>query len=315
MDVLIATHARPDYLEETLSQVVAKGSSQGVSQVVVVENGGVFGARTICRKIDSPIPINYHFYPDANKSASLNYGLRFCSDGLVFMTDDDVVISGSLFAEYQRAASGFSSKAFFAGPTYPIYDQEPDPWIVSVLPCSARGWSLETGHFGPDDVSMGFNWSAYKSDLVNLGGFNPDFGPGSSTGATGQESNMQRRLLESGVKAIYLAEAKVGHRVPHGRCNDEWLLARAERQGIEYGIRRSAKEPHRINRLMVGQYCLTLRLWLKALSRPSRENRFRWKSILKMNRGMRKGIRLYKAGRLLVPPFPGLSVEEGGLSR
>lgn len=306
MDVLIATHARPDYLEETLAQVVKKGFSHGVSQIVVVENGGEFGARSICRRIESPIPVNYQFYPDANKSASLNYGLRFCSDGLIFMTDDDVVIRDDLFAEYGRAASRFPTKSFFAGPTYPIYDREPNPWIVSVLPCSAKGWSLETGKFGPDDVAMGFNWAAYKSDLVNVGGFNPDFGPGSSTGATGQESNMQRRLLESGVKAIYLAGAKIGHRVPHSRCNEEWLLARAERQGIEYGIRRSVKEPQRINRLMCGQYYLTLRLGLFALGRPNRENRFRLESILRMNSGMRKGVRLFKKGQLLKPPFPGL---------
>lgn len=309
MDVLIATHARPDYLEETLSQVVEKGSSHGVSQIVVVENGGEFGARSICRKIDSPIPINYQFYPDANKSASLNYGLRFCTDGLVFMTDDDVVISDDLFAEYKSAMTRYPSNAFFAGPTYPIYEREPDSWIVSVLPSSARGWSLETGKFGPDDVAMGFNWAGYKCDLVDAGGFNPDFGPGSDTGATGQESNMQRRLIERGIVPFYLERAKVGHRVPQERCNQQWMLTRAKRQGIEYGLRRAVKAPSKINRLMVGQYLLTLRFGLTALFSPSRENKLRWKIILGMNTGVREGLRLFKKGQLRKPPFPGLFEE------
>jgi glycosyltransferase involved in cell wall biosynthesis len=306
MDVLIATHDRPVYLEETLRQMVQQGQAHGISRIVVIENGEKSGAELICGKISSEIPILYHFYPDANKSAALNYGLRFCGDGLVFMTDDDVILSDALFSEYRRVETLQTHGRFYAGPTYPIYDQEPESWIVSVLPGSAKGWTLEAGKFGPDDVAMGFNWAAYKRDLVEIGGFNPDFGPGSNTGATGQESNMQRRLVEKGVEAVYLPQANVGHRVPYNRCNYEWLLARAKRQGIEYGIRRTVNNPNKITKLMLGQYFLTLRLGFTALLLPTRENRFRWKSILSMNTGVRKGVRLFRSGRLLSPPFPGL---------
>ena len=125
MDVLIATHDRPVYLEETLRQMVQQGQAHGISRIVVIENGEKSGAELICGKISSEIPILYHFYPDANKSAALNYGLRFCGDGLVFMTDDDVILSDALFSEYRRVETLQTHCRFYAGPTYPIYDQEP----------------------------------------------------------------------------------------------------------------------------------------------------------------------------------------------
>jgi len=84
---------------------------------------------------------------------------------------------------------------------------------------------------------LGFNWAAHSQDLRRVGGFDPNFGPGSPTGARGQESNMQLRLQASNVRPQYVADAMVWHFVPESRCSVEWSLDRVYQHAVESGLR------------------------------------------------------------------------------
>ena len=64
---------------------------------------------------------------------------------------------------------------------------------------------------------LGCNWAAFTGDLRAAGGFDANFGPGSPTGATGQEAEMQERLLARGVRQVDVPDALVWHYVPEER--------------------------------------------------------------------------------------------------
>ena len=85
-------------------------------------------------------------------------------------------------------------------------------------------------------VFLGANWAAFASDLKEVGGFDPWFGPGSATGSTGQEQAMQRRLLGAGLHGRYVPHAEVWHWNPKDRCSPRWALHRAYRNGVKYGL-------------------------------------------------------------------------------
>ena len=117
------------------------------------------------------------------------------------------------------------------------YEQEPSEWLKAYLPRSALGWCLdkEVRTIDKSERFLGINWAAFASDLKKCGGFNPAFGPGSPTGSTGQETNMQKRLV-GGVRGIYTPNALVWHFVLKERCSSQWVLMRAYRNGVERGL-------------------------------------------------------------------------------
>ena len=47
---------------------------------------------------------------------------------------------------------------------------------------------------------------------------------------------MQRRLLEAGLHGRYVPDAEVWHWIPADRCSRRWVLHRAYRDGIKYGL-------------------------------------------------------------------------------
>jgi hypothetical protein len=87
----------------------------------------------------------------------------------------------------------------------------------------------------PTTFFLGANWAAYSEDLRRQGGFDVNFGPGSASGARGQESNMQARLQRAGVGPEYLPAAMVWHHVPKERCSAAWSLRRALQESVYEG--------------------------------------------------------------------------------
>ena len=306
MEVLIATHGRPELLEQSLRSLLNACDQNYISRVIVVENGSRDGAEAICTALAKEGPIEYLWYTEANKSLALNFGLEHCSDGLVFMTDDDIIIEPEVIALYAKESANYSSKAFFGGPTDTRYEEEPDDFIKSLLPASARGWSSTTEAMLASGCFIGFNWAAFKSDLIEAGGFNPDFGPGAKTGATGQESYMQHRLREIGAKPVYLEGARVTHQVPAERCNPDWLLRRSFRQGVERGIvlaNRGMEDARRALRKDKRQNVL---LGLKAKLLFSKKLNYKHRYYAERDKGVEKALELHRENQLTKSPKPGL---------
>ena len=203
----------------------------------MVENGERSGAEDVVRRAAAALQARYLFHPEANKSAALNAALHELQDGLVVFLDDDVRVGEGLLRAYAAAASGVTQGVFFGGPVHAEYEVQPASWLLPYLPPSARGWSRDpTTSVITSSIFIGVNWAAFARDLKQVGGFDPWFGPGSATGSTGQETAMQRRLLEAGLHGRYVPHAEVWHWIPEDRCSRRWALHRAYREGIRHGL-------------------------------------------------------------------------------
>lgn len=82
MDVFLATHGRPDLLEQTLKSILAARSQGSIQQIVVVENGGDFGAERIINQLNHRRLITLKRVKEANKSRAINTSLCSCNEGL-----------------------------------------------------------------------------------------------------------------------------------------------------------------------------------------------------------------------------------------
>lgn len=293
MTILIATAgARPDLLRRTLESLAACDAPRNLQRTVIIENGPT----PRCAKIVETFGATYLHEPVGNKSAALNIAMRDITDGLVFFSDDDVTLAPRTLTGYERAAAEQGDGYYFGGPVEPDYlGEPPPPWLVRFLPASARGWRAPRGGV-IDGVSpfLGFNWAAWARDIHAAGGFDPSRGPGAASGATGQESDMQRRLTARGLKPFYVPEALVHHAVPPQRCSPRWMLRRAYRTGVSGGI--VAAQQGRWGSAAGGPYrsrafltLLSLASRVRQVGKPIEQRRFvagYWRQV---KRGVRDG--------------------------
>ncbi len=157
---------------------------------------------------------------------------------LVFF-DDDVIVGASCLAAYQRAHNQFPGRKFFGGPTSGIFEKSCPKWLESLQPSSVNGL-----RYSPEELKtrkkepffLGFNWACSRSLILEYGGFDLRFGPGSLTGATGQETRMQNLLKQSGVRAVYVPDAGVAHFVPAESISLRWAIRRRYRNGMEFEL-------------------------------------------------------------------------------
>lgn len=238
MHLLIATAGRADLLGSTLRSIASCEIPASLASVIVIENGPACGSELVCRQSYGDLNVRYMWTSEPNKSRALNTAMEQISDqSLIIFSDDDIRFTPKTLVAFEHAASTAASNKYFGGPFGCDYDVVPPPWILPYLPLSAIGWQPNEATFDACNGSfLGFNWAAYCHDIKRLGGFDPNFGPGSPTDATGQESNMQRRMRAAGMTPQLVPNAHVFHFVPANRCSIDWAVHRARRNGISRGV-------------------------------------------------------------------------------
>jgi glycosyltransferase involved in cell wall biosynthesis len=239
ISVLIAAAGNPDLLARTLDSLAACERPAGFAGIVVVENGPPTGIEAVVRKLPAEAQARYLHVPQANKSNALNAALPEIDDGLIVFTDDDARADEQWLMAYARGSAGIERGEFYGGPLLPEFACEVPDWMRPLLPNHMLGWQLATSiSKSPQSRTfIGPNWAAFRSDLLAIGGFETRLGPGGTTGGAGQDTDAQHRLRQAGIQGYYLSDAKVTHLLREEYLQPGWILKRAFRQGLGWGIR------------------------------------------------------------------------------
>ena len=233
--VLIATHGRPDLLEQTLDSLAGCHLPAGYERLLVVENGSSDGAEALVDQAAARLQAQYKHLLSANKSNALNEALKLVEDrSLVVFFDDDVRVHPNVLLAYAEAGEEHGRGSFFGGPVQVDQEQEPVDWMMPYLPFSAKGYDLRGTRMGI--WYLGFNWAAFAGDIKQVGEFDTRFGPGSGVDTVGDETDLQTRMMEAGMQGVDVEEAVVCHYVPQKCMSLGWLLHRRNRQGRQDGI-------------------------------------------------------------------------------
>jgi len=241
--VMIAAAGKPQLLARTLRSLADCHKPVSYRGTIVVENGTRCGIEAVVRNCPSELGLRHLYVREANKSHALNCALARLEGGLVCMTDDDVRLDSQWLVAYDEAATGVERGEFYGGPI--LIDAEhglPPVWLRRFYPQTiVEPWRLphDVRTEVPGQTFMGTSWAAFAEDLQAIGGFDTRVGPGAASGATGQESDAQRRLLAAGCHAIYTPQAVAWHYLHAEFLEPQWVLKRAYRHGLEWGIRRT----------------------------------------------------------------------------
>ena len=235
--VVIPTHGRPDLLGRTLESLAACRLPTSYEELIVVENGSSAGAESLVEQMPEACRARYEYIPQANKSKALSAALEFVEDdSLTVFFDDDVRVHPNALSAYAKAGAEHGRGTFFGGPLLVDREREPPDWMIPFLPTSAQGYDLVETRMG--NRYLGANWAVFAGDIKRLGGFDAQFGPGSTSGARGQEIEMQGRMVEAGMEGVDVTGAVVWHYVPEKYVTFKWLLRRRGQGGMRKGMRK-----------------------------------------------------------------------------
>jgi GT2 family glycosyltransferase len=243
--VVIATSGQPALLRRTLCGLAACPKPPAYAGTLVVENGPAARVRELVASFPPQHRFHYVYSPPANKSLALNRAVALVDPALVLFTDDDVLPLETTLRAYAEAGQGRRSGQFYGGPILPDYEDAPPPdWLRPLLPRSAAGWRLDTTvpKLIHQPEFIGPNLAAFSRDVIRIGGFDEQLGPGPHLLSPGEDTDLQARLLAAGAQGLYLPQAPMRHFVRAGNTNLAFACTRAERNGIYWGIARG-REP------------------------------------------------------------------------
>jgi len=209
------------------------------TDIYIVENGSQAGTEVVCSQNTVGNRVRYLYSPSAGRSLAMNLAIRHSDADFFLFLDDDVTVRTDFVKNYVDAAQRYGPGYFFGGPL--IADAEvPCPaHLLPYLPPSARGRSLadqefqiEPSHF---DYFFGANWAVFRIDLMKSGLFAEHLGVSDRTGSPmGEESDLQRRLIDASAKPIFLPNAVIHHFVPKECYTSEWVCQRHFRLGLTH---------------------------------------------------------------------------------
>lgn len=290
--IIIPTHNRLALLTRLLQSISEATWPDSFIGVWVVENGGMVGSDKIVDDFKEKIIVNYVYEDRAGLSSARNRGIQESKADCFIFFDDDIRIGKDTLLAYENAFRKYGSQAFFGGPLNIDYEKRPEDWLLDFMPWSVKGTDLgNVEKFVTRPLFLGGNHAIPKVLLDRYGDFD-SFCTVGKAGMVGEETRLQRRMLDSGIKGVYVPEAVVWHYVPAEGCSEDWALERQFRHGLTNAAhlapsavngRRFLKVPLWIWR----EYFVALLNYLKAMvTGASKRNRFSKKITWWRTKGM-----------------------------
>jgi cellulose synthase/poly-beta-1,6-N-acetylglucosamine synthase-like glycosyltransferase len=225
-------------LERTLESLSKEDLPKTVVDIIIVENGGIFGAKEICDKFSKILPLIYLHENTPSSSNARNAGIRRSNSDYLIFFDDDIRLSGSTLNAYVNAFEAYGDNYFFGGPLAIDYETAPDPNLIEFFPASVKGFDLGSNEIELTPsmpLFLGGNHAFPRRLLIKTNGFDALGASGLNTGYIGEETRLQEEMLRNNIKGIYIPQAKVWHYVPSDSCTLQWLQARFFRRGLTEG--------------------------------------------------------------------------------
>jgi glycosyltransferase involved in cell wall biosynthesis len=253
LTVFIATLNGASTLPRVLASYTQLQPPHGGWKLVIIDNGSDDGCAQLAESFGDRLPLICVSEPRRGKNRALNTGLRELEGDLAVFSDDDTLPKEDWLVQLRNAADRHREYAIFGGSVGPIWEVEPEDWIVQwvrlapVFGITHPAW--EEGPCDPPRV-FGANMAIRAEVFGKRYRFDEGIGPnGSGTYAMGGETELTLRLvIAEHLKCWHCKEAFVRHIIPSRKMTRTWILKRAFRLG-RCGYRESkqkaaARHPH-----------------------------------------------------------------------
>jgi glycosyltransferase involved in cell wall biosynthesis len=232
--VVIPTHNRPDLLGDCLASLAAQDLSQGVLEVVVVDDDSdVDLGPLVAASATDAVPVRLVRQSRRGANADRNLGAATTSAKVLAFLDDDVLVSpGWAAAVHDALTHGLCSA--LAG-RIQLRLEAPAPRWLAHPDLRTRLSELD---LGPTPLPLpawltpfSANCAVTRATFDTVGGF-PVPGDQAPDEAVNDEIVFFRRVRQAGATIRYEPRAHVQHRVPASRLTKAWFERRYFAQGV-----------------------------------------------------------------------------------
>lgn len=232
ISVIICTYNRAESLRRVLDSFTKTVLPGCPWELLLVDNHSTDETKKICQEFETKLPLRYIYEERQGKSFALNRGIAEAKGALLLFTDDDVDVDSRWMSNYWSAACRHPEVVFFGGKVVPQWEVPPPRWleenqkklfIVTKLNLGDAEMFCTTGM-----SFIGAN-IAFRAKVFGDGfRFSDELGPkGSDSSQTGnvrgEETELQRKLLQGGAKGLYVPSAIVNHHQPARRMTEAYL--------------------------------------------------------------------------------------------
>ena len=181
-----------------------------LGELVVVDNGSTDRTGEILKEYatKAPFPTKVLYQAPPGKSRGLNQALQVTRGEIIALIDDDCYVAPDYI---DRVHETFADPRIgFAGGRIDLFDPTDYPTTIK----TSEQWELiKPRTFVLAGALQGANTMYRRQVLEEIGGFDPDLGPGSRF--YGEELDVQTRASFAGWYGLYTPDVKVAHH--HGR--------------------------------------------------------------------------------------------------
>jgi glucosyl-dolichyl phosphate glucuronosyltransferase len=222
--VAICTLNRAESLRRTLESLAGMRIPGDLDwELVVVDNGSTDHTAEIVKSFADRLPLRREFEAQRGLSRARNRAIDVAKGDYFLWTDDDVVVGTGWLANYAEAFQRWPEAAVFGGPIIPRYEPPIAGWISECEPLIGGAFAIRNFGDQPLRLNVAEGVEPYGANFAVRGAeqrafrYNPDLGVRPGSRRIGEETDVIKRILDSGAIGYWVPNARVEHCISRER--------------------------------------------------------------------------------------------------
>ncbi len=236
LSVIICTYNRADCVLDAIHSLIWQSLPREAYEILLVNNNSTDETDSLCREIGAAYPdLRYRYIIEGRQGLShaRNRGINEAAGEIIVFIDDDAVAEPDYLEMISRFFEQTPQAAAAGGRIYPNFESRRPRWMSHFLLSLTSSIDLgnTTKRFTHRQFPVGANMAVRKAMFDQYGVFNPDLGRKGNSMDGAEEKDLFYRMMASGEKIYYVANAIVHHYVPDRRLTFDFF----KRQAIGIG--------------------------------------------------------------------------------
>jgi glucosyl-dolichyl phosphate glucuronosyltransferase len=225
--VIVCTYNRAESLRETLRALCAqKTTAPRRWEVIVVDNNSSDHTRDVVQEMrHESFSLRYEFERAQGLSHARNRGIRAAHGEVLLFTDDDVLPEPDWLDTTLLGLEKYRADAC-GGFVAPIWETPPPPWLterfygfLAIRTDRNDDYPITQASQAP----FGANMAMRRAVFDRVGLFDTNRGRKGKVLASGEDGDMFERILAAGLRAVFLGQSRVRHKVESFRLTKRYF--------------------------------------------------------------------------------------------
>ena len=235
--IIICTRNRSNLLQKCLTSLVISSRQKKDVEILIVDNCSTDDTRKVATAYINVNKCAHYVLEDKlGLSYSRNQGLKKAKGKYVAYIDDDAIADPDWVSNIISFIKNNPKVKAFGGP-YSYYTlNKPQAWFPVEEFILSHGQKTKKLSTKKGEFLSGTNMIYSKSILKKMDGFNVNLGMSGKKVGYGEETELQKRINDSGTPIHYIPSIRVKHLIAKHKQNLGWLVKDSFSRGVSQSI-------------------------------------------------------------------------------